>query len=442
MVATSAHHIVRVTVRIDVASFHRDIDVTLPTSSSFAEVLPELARLVDLPPVSRPWEVTTAAGAVLDPARPLYQQRLRDGQVVVLRPREPVPPPVVRDAAESLAATAEEGGRARGLDLAAACAGAAMLLLLVASQAGVAAGAASASAAFFVVAAAARSQISRALYALGSGAAAVAAGIWVAGPRDAWAGAADPAWGAAAASAALVTAAVTGLALSLADARVAAFLCTVAALAAAGSAAAFLPAPTAASAAVVLAGIVAVMLTPGIATRASGIAIPRVPTAGESFAVADEYQADVDDRARVARTVASGISAAVCLCCLPALVWLGFLGGGWVYAFTLCVAGALVLHAFRHHGAGPRVALALCAFGAVAASCVAVALSEDPHPVWVGAAFFLAMATLSAPLWAFRVPDLEPTTLVWLERAEMAAIIAVFPLGIHLLGVFDMIRGL
>ena len=65
MVATSAHHIVRVTVRVSVVAFHRDIDVTLPTSSTLAEVLPELARLVELPEVHRPWEATTAAGAPL-----------------------------------------------------------------------------------------------------------------------------------------------------------------------------------------------------------------------------------------------------------------------------------------------------------------------------------------------------------------------------------------
>lgn len=130
MVATSAHHIVRVTVRIDVASFHRDIDLTLPTSSTFAEILPELARLVDLPPLSRPWEVTTVAGALLDQHRPLYQQRLSDGHIIVLRPREPVPPPVVRDAAESLAAASADDRAPQGLDIVAAAVGAAVIGLL------------------------------------------------------------------------------------------------------------------------------------------------------------------------------------------------------------------------------------------------------------------------------------------------------------------------
>ena len=58
MVATSAHHIVRMTVRVSAVSFHRDIDLVLPTSSTFAEVLPELATFVDLPRIHRPWAVS------------------------------------------------------------------------------------------------------------------------------------------------------------------------------------------------------------------------------------------------------------------------------------------------------------------------------------------------------------------------------------------------
>ena len=66
MVASSTHHVIRVTVRISVADVHRDIDVTLPTSSTLAEVVPELARIIDIPPIPRPWQACTAAGAPLD----------------------------------------------------------------------------------------------------------------------------------------------------------------------------------------------------------------------------------------------------------------------------------------------------------------------------------------------------------------------------------------
>lgn len=438
MVATSAHHVVRVTVRIDVASFHRDVDLTLPTSSSFAEILPEIAQLVDLPEVSRPWEATTAAGAVLDPLRPLYQQRLHDGQVVVLRPLEPTPPPVVRGAAESLAATSGESSMTRGLDTAASLAGAVMAAIATTALAGPVAALAVAAAALCAVGAVARSRV---LLTVAVVAAAAAAGAWVAGPREGWAGAPDPALGALAAALVLAAAAGAGVALKLLDAPATAFLATIAALAAVGAAAAWLPTAVAPAAAAVVAGLAAVMLTPGVATRAAGISIPRVPTAGEDFAVADDYQADVDERGRVARRITAGIALGVAVCTVPALLWLGAQGGAWTYAFTLCVAGALVIHAFRHRSAVPRASLALTASAAVVASVVVVAATGDPHPAWLAGAFFTAGLALTAVLWAPRVPDLEPTTLVWLERAELVALIAVFPLGFHLAGVFDLIRG-
>lgn len=86
MVAASTRHVVRVSVRISAAPFYRSIDVSLPTTSTFSDVLPELARLIELPETGRPWEFATAAGAPLDPHVPLHNMRLRDGQVVSLRP--------------------------------------------------------------------------------------------------------------------------------------------------------------------------------------------------------------------------------------------------------------------------------------------------------------------------------------------------------------------
>lgn len=440
MVATSAHHIVRVTVRIDVASFHRDIDVTLPTSSSFAEILPELARLVDLPEVSRPWEATTVAGAVLDQHRPLYQQRLHDGQVVVLRPRERVAPPVVRDAAETLADAADVTARSRGLDIAAALTGSLVVAVLTLSLSGalnaVLAGAVSACA----VAAVTRSRV---LFSTGLVLASGGAGMWVAGPRAQWVGTIDPCLGVLAAATVLAIGAGLGVLLTLLDAFCTAALTAVAAmLATAAATTAWLHQTATAAAALVLAGLAMVLLTPGIATRASGIAIPRVPTAGENFSIADYHQPDIAQRGHLARAATAGISLGVCLCCVPALGWLGWLGGGWSCAFALCSAGALLLHSFRHHDAAPRICLALTSYAAVAAACCALRDTVSTHPIWIGFSFMVATIALTAPLWSSRIPDLEPTTLVWFERAEAAALIAVFPLGLHLIGVFDMIRGL
>ncbi|QYH20231.1 hypothetical protein JKI95_04765 [Corynebacterium aquatimens] len=86
MVATSAYHVVRVTVRVSVVTLHRDIDVTLPTSSTLAEVLPELARLIDIPEIHRPWVASTAAGMPLDMHTPLHRLKLADGSIITLSP--------------------------------------------------------------------------------------------------------------------------------------------------------------------------------------------------------------------------------------------------------------------------------------------------------------------------------------------------------------------
>lgn len=428
MVATSAHHIVRVTVRVSVVAFHRDIDVTLPTSSTLAEVLPELARLVELPEVHRPWEATTAAGAPLDMHTPLYGLKLYDGAIVVLRPEEPVPPPVVRDAADALVHAAQSAREVRGLDAAATWAGVAALAAVAWKFLHPAAALALAAGCALAAAAAARS---RPVFAPAPLIAGAAAGVWVSGGED-------PALGAVAAALTAVVVAGLGAALGLAGAVTVAFVGTVSALGACGAAGAWLPGPLAPAALVALGGVLTVMATPGAATRLAGLTVPRVPTAGEEFDRSDTYQADVDARSAAAASIAAAISLAAAACTIPALGCLACSGGGWVAAFCLAMAGALVVYASRHHWAVPRASLTAAGLAAV----VAAAVAAPAHPVWVCAVGLVALAAASAVAWAPRVPDLEPTTVVWFERAEVAAIIAVIPLAVQLTGLFDLIRGL
>ena len=441
MVAASTHHVVRVTVRISAAPFYRSVDVSLPTSSTFSEVLPELARLIELPQTNRPWEFATAAGAPLDPHVPLHNMRLRDGQVLALRPHEPVDPPVVRDAAESLAATAAATTHS-GIDTAATFAGAAAAGILAAALSTPLTGAAVAALVLIVVAAAARS---RAVFPAAALAASAVCGAWVSGFQDetgSWPPATDLAFGAL--TACVIAAALTagGAVLGLAGPRTTAAVFTSALLVACGSFAVWLPAPEAPSAAVVLAGIAAVMLTPSAATRAAGLRIPRVPTAGQEFGIADDYQDDVDARSAAARAITAGISVAAAFCVIPALIALARSGGGWVFALCLCVAGALIVHASRHHDTVPRLSLGGTAMMALTCGVAAVAVTDGAHPALFVAAGLTALGATTAALWAARVPDLEPTTLVWLERAEAAAIIAVIPLAVKITGIFDLIRGL
>lgn len=442
MVAASTHQVVRVTVRISAAPFYRSIDVSLPTSSTFSEVLPELARLIELPETHRPWEFATAAGAPLDPHAALHNMRLRDGQVLSLRPQEPVEPPVVRDAAESLAATAAATTRS-GIDTAATFAGATAAGLLVATLATPLIGAATVVLALLVVALTARSRAIFPAAALMSG---IVCGAWVAGP-DAWSWPpnADVALGVLAGTIVSVVLTSGGAFLGLAGPRFTSGVLTGAILVTIGAVAVWLPSPEAPAAAILLNGIIAVMLTPSTATRAAGLRIPRVPTAGQEFGIADDYQDDVDARAAAARAITAGMSAATAVCVIPSLVVLARSGGGWVFALCLCAAGALIVHASRHHDSIPRLCLgstAVCALACGVGAVAVTARSGDAHPALLIGAGLVALAAATAVLWASRVPDLEPTTLVWVERAEAAAIIAVIPLAVHMTGLFGLIRGI
>lgn len=449
MAATSAQHIVRVTVRISAGAIHRDIDVALPTASTLAEVLPELSRLIDIPQIDRPWAASTAAGAPLDMYTPLHALRLFDGSVITFHPAQPPSPPVVRDAAESLTAAAAGAREVPGLDVAAGAVGAACIGLLAYRATGAPlACAAAALVAFAVAVAAERPPVSAAVFRLVPLAVGAAAGLWVAGPRAQWVAGTDPALGALAAAATSAATVAVGAALGLAGHGTVTWYLTCALLAAAGAAGAWFPAPLAPPAIVILAGLFTVMATPSVATRAAGLHIPRIPTAGEEFSSADGYQADVDQRSARAIDIAAALTCGVAACIVPALAALALpaAGGarspGWAFALAMSTAGAVALHALRHHYPAPRVALAVIALAAAAACALIAARAPGSHPAMAVAAVSAALLAASAPLWAPHLTKLEPTTVVWFERAETAAIIAAVPLAVQLTGLFAAIRGL
>ena len=107
MTTATAHHL-RLTVRIHAGTFHKEADVALPLSSSVGELLAEITDLVDAPTISEPWRASTASGRAIDLTAPLAATALTEGSILVISPRERRPAPVIRDAAESLAAAAEE----------------------------------------------------------------------------------------------------------------------------------------------------------------------------------------------------------------------------------------------------------------------------------------------------------------------------------------------
>ena len=97
-------HSVRVTVRIHAGQTRKEADISLPLSSSLGEVLGELLVLVDVPPAPILWRATTAAGKTISMTTPLDRTSVEEGSVLVLSPDAPAPAPIVRDAAEALAA--------------------------------------------------------------------------------------------------------------------------------------------------------------------------------------------------------------------------------------------------------------------------------------------------------------------------------------------------
>ncbi|WP_284523186.1 hypothetical protein [Corynebacterium aquatimens] len=347
-------------------------------------------------------------------------------------------PPVVREAAESLRAVAGTAGEVRGVDTAAGIVGAAGIGVVAYALAPLPVALTVSGLSLVVLAALSRSTqlFAPAPFALGA-----AAGTWVAGPPSAWISAVDPALGALAGVLTAAAGVGAGAMLGLATPATVTFVlasCVTAGVSALG---AWLPATTAPAALAALASILVVMATPGAATRAAGLQVPRIPTAGEDFDTADGYQMDVDARSVRAVAIAGSMSLAAAACTIPALTALGWHADAWVAVFGLCTAGAFGLHALRQHYPTARAALAAAALAAVICAAVATARTSASHPALIAVATLGATAAAAAPLWAPRLSELEPTTVVWFERAEMAAIIAVIPLAVHLTGLFALIRG-
>lgn len=440
----SVDHVLRLTVRFQIGAYLREADVALPAGSTLAEVIPEIVALVGAPRISRPWLATTAAGTPLDAAVPLHQTSLDHGSVVVLTPRHEGAMPVIRDAAEALA-EAPTQPTTRGLAAAGALGGTAATVLLATahlpwSQA-FGLGALAALAVLFVRR---EVRVLAPVILVLAALAAAAATLESARPEELTAA---PSIGFAVFAA--VGAGVAGLVLLIVlggiGARTAAATAAVLGLGSIAAVGAFLPAHTsdpalAAPALAVAAGVIAVGQIPGLAVRAAGLKVPRLPTAGQDLAVADSDRQDVDSRARRARLLHEGAAIGATIVLLPALLAIGSRGGAFAQALCVAAAGAVLLHAVRHRQAVAAWAWLLTGLAATVAAGWAAA--EPGQPLQWGVAGVLALTMLSAPLWAPAVPDLEPTAVVWWERAESLALAASLPLAAHLAGLFVAIRGL
>lgn len=435
----ATRNVVRLSARLDAGDQHLRADCTVPSSSTLAELLPEFLLLLDAPDSPQPWEFTTAAGHPLEQHVPLHELELYDGHVVVIRPEISDSAPVVRDAAESLAAFAPGAREVRGLGTAAAVCGLLGIVILAASFIPTPVALLCGAVGAVLLALFTRTE---SLAALGVVAAALAAGWWVAGPENS-PEVAPSAWGAGIAAGAVVAGVLVagGVYTRLMGARAGAALGAAAAIVGGGSIGAWLPGEAAMGAVSVLIALLAVTIAPGMATRISGLRIPRVPTAGEDLPDAFDYQTDVDARAGRAHRLTEGFMVGVAGGLIPAFVQLAMVGGEWVWALLVCTAGALVVHGSRLHFPVPRAAALFTVLAALVAAATAVATS-DIHIAVVVLAFAITCGVGTTPLWSPYVSGLEPTTVVWLERAEQAAIIAAIPLAMQVAGIFLLIRGL
>lgn len=429
-------HALRLTVRFHVGTYRREADLALPSASALADLLPEITGLCGAPRISRPWQAATAAGVELDPAVPLHRTGLDHGDILILTPRHDAPSPVVRDSAEALV-DAAAAPAATGLATAGAVTGclSLVLVILLFQPAWVALAAGSAAALLVLL-------WRRGIRVLGLLAALLAAGAGAAVVlADAPADDSSHGW----AALAVVLCATLGAGAAAATGglgrRGGAALAAGGVLLLAAVPGFFLPADTAPAALVLLAGLALITTAPGIAGRWAGLRVPRLPTAGQNLAVSDDPPAGTPHRARRALDLHEGLALGTALGMVPAVLFIGWSGGGFAQALCAATAGAVLLHAARHRHAVPAWAWLLTGLAAGLGSVLA-AVNGGGHPVLAGVATIVALAGLSAPLWAERVPELAPTTVVWWERLEMLAVAAALPLAAHLVGLFALIRGM
>ena len=474
MTIATAHHL-RLTIRIHAGTFHKEADVALPLSSSVGELLAEITDLVDAPTISEPWRASTVSGRAIDLTAPLAATPLTEGAILVISPRERRPAPVIRDAAESLAAAAEEDTTA-ALPVVWAWAGllAAFALLWVSTLPLAAWAALTAGALLLALWIRALSLVHLSLVA------GMACGWVIISPSlD------EAPFAAFTACFTLLIVLLACHVTGLSTVRTSSAALTVSALIFIAALGYLLPGPkaglhashgTAAAACVIIAGIIMLATAPALSIATAGLKVPQLPTAGQDLAVSDASQPDVDSRACHASNAYEGMCCGLSLCLIPALIALSFTGSGpalspthgapdslteyisvlfgtegsgagFVQALCVTSAGAVMMHASRHGRALASWALMVLAIAACLATCLcathAIVDSGLAH-AWAPALIsgLVLIAMISAPLWASKVAGLEPTTIAWFERIESLAIAASLPLAAHLTGVFMLIRGI
>ena len=469
MTTINASHTLRLTVRIELFDASTSIDLAIPASSSLSETIDEILAIANLPTNTTPWCATTAAGQELDPAIPLAQCHLTQGDILVISPLTETPTPVVRDAAELLENLTQATPPPIGTVFCAGLAGLLGLTLLVAALPGLPP---ILRLIIPVVAILAMLLWTRKLLfaPITVGGVSLTTLIAIAGSPTLPTGAqmSDSQfarmWALACACAGIILI-VSTLLLRFITPHVP----TISALITIGISliimalgACFYHPPLIAltdptwswlvhsAALVVAAGIIALAFSPLLSIKIAGVRVPQLPTSGQDLSISDTTPTNTPHRALLAQHILDGITVGLGCVLSPAIIVIC----GWApqrnfsFALAVCMCLSLVVHAHRHHGSPRTWSLWI---PAMSAAC-GTALSASPHltdatapPAHLGlsiAAFLVSATVFTAPGWAKHLTNLEPTTVVWVERAELLSIAACLPLALHLVGIFSLLRGI
>nr|WP_314745721.1 type VII secretion integral membrane protein EccD [uncultured Corynebacterium sp.] len=469
MTTINASHTLRLTVRIELFDASTSIDLAIPASSSLSETIDEILAIANLPTNTTPWCATTAAGQELDPAIPLAQCHLTQGDILVISPLTETPTPVVRDAAELLENLTQATPPPIGTVFCAGLAGLLGLTLLVAALPGLPP---ILRLIIPVVATLAMLLWTRKLLfaPITVGGVSLTTLIAIAGSPTLPTGAqmSDSQfarmWALACACAGIILI-VSTLLLRFITPHVP----TISALITIGISliimalgACFYHPPLIAltdptwswlvhsAALVVAAGIIALAFSPLLSIKIAGVRVPQLPTSGQDLSISDTNPTNTPHRALLAQHILDGITVGLGCVLSPAIIVIC----GWApqrnfsFALAVCMCLSLVVHAHRHHGSPRTWSLWI---PAMAAAC-GTALSASPHlidatapPAHLGlsiAAFLVSATVFTAPGWVKHLTNLEPTTVVWVERAELLSIAACLPLALHLVGIFSLLRGI
>lgn len=420
---------VRITARIRVGAFAKNIDVSVPTGSSFGDMLPELMELVHAPSITRPWRVSDAAGSALDLTTPVADLGLLHGSVVVICPMQPVEPPIVTDAAGAVA-QASSGTGAAGLGPLSSVVGCGAVAWALSGWLPAALALLIGAALLLVILIWTRPST---LLTCALGIAASAASF-LAVPHQR----SDTFFPTLTCSTTLGLITAICAVLRTASTRTLTMMGATAAILFVSSPGALLNSDNGLASTTIVAALIVSMYLPTWAISWAGLKVPVLPSAGQSLSLSDDTQPDLDARARTALHLADGMSLAAAVVSVPAFLVLGHSHQLTAQLLCLVVGLAAGIHSLRVATTWPAWALGVTGVAGLGAAVLATSASSVSAITTAVAGLCL----LSSGWWGKSISSWAPTSIAWLERAEKVALIATLPLAAWASGLVALVRGM